>query len=808
MSDNLPMNIQAKPDAPPDIVYKQMMAWGALLIIALALLGDVLVSGGTQVLGNQHTDLYHQMIGWRQFGFEQLRNGHIALWNPHIYSGAPYVGGFQSALFYPPNWIFVFLPLAIAINWSIALHVFMMGAFFLCWALRRGASPVAGFLGASAVMLSGPFFLHVYAGHLPNLCAMVWVPLIFLCVEEVFNACRAEQTDARGGLRWALLGAMVTALQILAGHPQYVFYTAVAVLLYTMLLLCTQRGAYRALGYLTLVPLGALLLSAAQLLPSLQSASEIVRSKSLSYPFASMFSLPPENLLTLLAPFVLGGLEPLQYFGRWYLWEMSMFAGVATLVLAALGAANIQGRPVADGGLNDSASVRALAVVALAMFTLMTLLALGANTPLFWILYNFAPGFDRFRGISKFVFPAVLFFALLATMGLDRLLIQRHASNRVVFSALGLAIAIFLASILIRGMDWSAVILATASTHESYLWESVFRSSESARQLPSLVLTARSAAANALAVAGGTCLIVTGLLYWTRREWRAVWAIPVLALVELFSFATMTRETFNLENPLTQQIQAFVAQHPGDYRIGNTLNGNDAMRVGAFDVGGNDPGVVGRYAELMNHLQGGDVSQASQYISIQQDNPLYAIVRLGYIFGRGGDGNLQWRELEKPLGRAQLVGDYKVLQGRDEVFAALHSNGFNPRKAVVLESEPIPAPQANPSGKVRITEETTDAITIEVEVDRPAILLMTDVYTPSWQVRRLAGSVQDRYQLMPANYALRGIPLQQGKHRFVVEYSRAYLVAGMSISVLGLLLWIVLIGWTLGTNSVRRMKVA
>ena len=801
------MDIQADKPTEPNVMRKQLAAFGVLFLITLALFGDVLLSGGTQILGNQNTDLYHQLIGWRQFGFEQLRSGHIALWNPHIYAGAPYVGGFQSALFYPLNWIFLVLPLATAINWSIALHVFMMGAFFLWWAKRGGASVVASGLGATAVMLSGPFFLHIYAGHLPNLCAMVWVPLVFLSVDEIFIACRSASVDQHKALRWALFGAMATALQILAGHPQYVFYTAVAVVLYAALKLCIRPGQLRVVGYLVLVPLGALLLSAVQLLPSLQTASEIVRSKSLSYEFASMFSFPPENLLTMFAPYILGALEPMQYFGRGYLWEMSSFVGVVTLVMVGFGVANVRAAALPDGAPNSSDSVRARTTVAIGMVVVMTLLALGANTPLFGYLYQFVPGFDRFRGISKFIFPTVLFVALLAVSGFDRLIAQRPVSKGALLAVFGIAVAVFLASIIVRRMDWSAVLIAIANTHESYFWESAFRKGELATLLPGLALAARSTAANALAIAGGTCLLVAGLLHLSRRNSVVIWAIPVLALVELVGFASMTRETSSLENPVAQQIQRFVAQHPGSFRIANTINANDAMRIGALDVGGNDPGVVGRYAELMEHLQGGDADHATQYLDIKQDNPLYAILRLGFIFKRNGDGQLQWEALANPLDRMQLIGDYKVVQGRDAVFAALDDNGFDPRRSVVLEAVPVTVPQPDPVGHTRIIQETTDAIDVEVEVDRPAILLITDVYTPSWRVRPLAGSVQNSYQMMPANYALRAVPLQKGKHHFIVEYNRDYLFGGMLISVFSLLLWIVLLGWTRRINPAGGSRV-
>jgi hypothetical protein len=54
-----------------------------------------------------------------------------------------------------------------------------------------------------------------------------------------------------------------------------------------------------------------------------------------------------------------------------------------------------------------------------------------------------------------------------------------------------------------------------------------------------------------------------------------------------------------------------------------------------------------------------------------------------------------------------------------------------------------------------VPENPTDEIEIEAQLQRPAILLVTDCWTPSWRAVTLPGSVQDRYSVLPANYTLR-----------------------------------------------------
>src|SRR5437870_12163105 len=103
-----------------------------LLAMALAMFGDLLFAGGKRVLGHPGSDMFLQYFAWRAFGFGELAKGNLALWNPHIFSGAPYVGGMQGALFYPPNWRFAALFTAVAVNWSVALLVLAIGGLMFC----------------------------------------------------------------------------------------------------------------------------------------------------------------------------------------------------------------------------------------------------------------------------------------------------------------------------------------------------------------------------------------------------------------------------------------------------------------------------------------------------------------------------------------------------------------------------------------------------------------------------------------------------------------------------------------------------
>src|SRR5207237_9486221 len=137
--------------------------------------------------------------------------------------------------------------------------------------------------------------------------------LIFWTVDSLFKT-----RDAR----WSLVGMFAVAMQVLAGFPQYVFYTGLIAGLYSALRLIGNRN-WRLIVPLLVIYFGGALLAAVQLLPAFQTTTETTRGLRLPYEFASAVALPPENFITLFAPDFFGRLE--SYWGRWYLWETSLF---------------------------------------------------------------------------------------------------------------------------------------------------------------------------------------------------------------------------------------------------------------------------------------------------------------------------------------------------------------------------------------------------------------------------------------------------------------------------------------------------
>ncbi len=726
---------------------------GLVLVVVLALPPQLL-------LGAAHTDLVGQFIAWRAFAAESIRAGDFPLWNPHTFGGQPFLGGFQSALLYPPNVGFLFLPLERALNFSVLLHLVVLAAGMAYWVRQRGLGSLPAAVTGVTLALSGVVWPHVYAGHLSNLCTMAWVPWALAGIEAWTRS---------GRPRGLLLAAAAVALQILAGQVQYVFFFGVAAGVHALVLTALEKPSRRrALLAVLLASAGGAVLAAAQLLPGLEAAREGVRQGALDFRFASAFALPPENLVTALVPGFFGdaqaGAHP--YWGRCYAWEMSVFFGVSGVVcvMAAWG---------------ERARRRQLALDLLVAAALV-LLALGRHTPLYQLLYDRVPGFSQFRGMSKFTFPALLFGLQVMAVGLDRGLRGGWPARRLGGGALAAGAL---------GAAGAALLFARPAMVETVFAWVREHGSDDLIAPPTFPEGAAAYSAWALGSSAAVLLALGAIVLCTAKRARWRWLLVALLGGEMIAFAIRHGATTSRAAAMPAEMSAFIAQHPGDYRVLNLTRPNNGFLLGAPDLWGNDPGVLRRYAELMTFTQGGDPARATQNLAFSAIPPLYAMLRCRYAFVPADKG-VSVVDVPNPMPHVALLSDYEVRAERDAILAALMRPDFDPRERVILEHEPVPKPAPGASGAARVVAAETDALTIEATVDAPAILLVTDLYARGWRARALAGSAQATYEILPANYVLRALPIGVGTHRLRLEYRPATFGPGLTISALAWLGWV------------------
>ncbi len=390
------------------ITRREIPAWLPLALLGLiaAALFYRLLDGQTLFWGLPTLQFYP----WRQFAFAELRAGHLPVWNPYLGAGAPLLANYQTAVFYPPNWLFLVLPGPQAMSWGAVLHVFWAGLGMWLFAGALGLTSFGRGMSTLAYALSG--YMIARLGSFPTADAVAWMPWVIWLV---------HRTVTRRDRRAAGWLALAFGLQLLAGHAQTTWYSTLGAGLYAVWqVIWGMREPPRVrAGALLLAGAGMLLgvaIAATQLVPTAEYVQQSQRSGGLDYETLTNFSYHPVRLLTLLSPGFFGTPADGSYLTRGTYFEDAAYTGFIPFVSAL---AAVIGWLRKRKSLDKSpafASVPFWALLALVAL----LVATGRHGPFFRPLYDTVPTFDTFRDPVRWLILTVFSLSVLAGIGVQQ----------------------------------------------------------------------------------------------------------------------------------------------------------------------------------------------------------------------------------------------------------------------------------------------------------------------------------------------------------------------------------------------------
>jgi len=389
---------------------RRASALWTLLALAPAsplLFGDVLLQHDGGV-----SDWLHSGLGYRVFLGRELARGHLPMWMPDLLSGVPFLPQIEAgALYFPdwPIWALFDATTATAISIAAAILVSAFGA--------RGLARCYGMAGIGATFaglvfgMAGFHLAHLKHHHMH--AAAAWIPWALWCLES----------GLKGNVRaWPAL-SIVISIQAFAGHPQISYYTALILVVRTLVVLVPRWRDASARWQLVAAAASAILggmLAALVLLPTWQFNATSMRATGMDWKAASDFPFWLGDTVSLLAPRLLGS----YYNGTWpagnraLFWEDWLYLGLLPLLGAILA---LRGE-----------------IPSWAKFWFWTslscgLLTAGASLPLYGIAWTLIPGMHLFRFPQRFFVIAALGIALLAGRGLSLLMERRPSLKRWVF---------------------------------------------------------------------------------------------------------------------------------------------------------------------------------------------------------------------------------------------------------------------------------------------------------------------------------------------------------------------------------------
>jgi len=739
-----------------------MLAATALVLFYRLLLGEA-IYWGTPML---------QFIPWRQAAFDALRSGRLPLWNSLVGNGAPLLANYQTAVFYPPNWLNMILPADLALGWIGLLHVIWAGLGMAAYLRRLGADTLGQGVGALSFALSG--YLISRFSFMSITSTVPWLPWLMWAVDGLLAV------EGRQRLKRTAVLSAITGMLLLAGHAQSAYYCLVMAGAYTIYRVGTSDGSLRTrvvgLGLsLAGVALGVAL-ALIQLVPTYELMAVSQRAGGVTRQIALNFSYAPARALTLLSPNLFGTPARGDYYTPGAYWEDAAYVGLFTLV-AALRAA-VRWWTTRRAG--QAAPIDRPVPFLLGSLPLIFLLAMGQYTPVFPFFYDHVPTFDLFQAPVRWLLLAVFALSALGGIGASHWEADNHTSKRgAAMLVVGLAILI--------GAAVSGFTLGTA--------------------LPAPLLRGIARTGGGLALVG---LLVMGLaLVPARKRLRPGWeALALLLLsVDLVSAhwglnPTVLVSILRQPSPLAAAIHSEM-ESP---RVFYSLEAEDAVKFGIYlDFHDFKPGDLSHWAGLrasllpnINMLDG--VPGARNFDPLQ---PNVHILWLAWTLnqqGQAGVDALRQAHISvvlTPLGCGELAEI--TLQG--PIHACRVPDPW-PR-AYLARCDPggyglVCAPSEGGAAQVVVDE--AERVVIDVDASEPACLVLSDTYYPGWEARVDGEPVEIR----PANITFRCVSVPAGNHQVTFEYRPASLRIGAVCSAVGLFGIIML--WVLSRE--RRLKAA
>lgn len=783
-----------------------------LTVIAPTLLfSPLIITGKALFWGTPAT----QFIPWWSLAWENLRQGSAPLWNPYSGMGAPLLANYQSAIFYPPNWLYFLLDSFGGIKWMawaqaivVTAHLIWSGVGMISFIRRLGLGEISQTISGLAYGLSG--YLVARAGFLSINAATAWLPWVMLGVTDVIRVYipdthrmiplkgddpeKAPRSIRLKKVSWLTL---YLGLLLLAGHAQTAWYIMILASSWSIYLLLSSghfRFAIRALLALILAATLALCLAAIQLAPTAEYLLQSQRASEVEYDFAMSYSFWPWHFLTLIAPGLFGNPAHSNYWGFGNYWEDAVYIGLLPFFLAISGMASwIIGM---RKGAQRSPMVF-FTVVTLAAF----LLALGKNTPVFPWLFKNIPTFDMFQAPTRFTLLSVFSLAVLAAYGAENW--HRPSGRSLYWTKLSLmgSVAVMVGSVLAgwlfrdAGLDVRPSLITASLIAGLWGFGSVL-----------LTLYAPDPAV------GSSQRNTYQRWYWAAGVWVAAdLIIAGWGLNPGISLDFYTKNNFSIEanKSAVSKGRLYIEKQDEEFlkfdrffrfdtfypftgggswdELRESLLPNLNILDRVYSVNNFDPLVPYRYVQWMTVLDSSEGALKENLLRLMNvslieqviNNEEYEIKFLPFI----SSPRIRWMPCSI------------FVETGDEALQKMTQAGFDFDRVVVLEN-PAPQTMSNCSGngesKLSIMKEDSRYLKVKLETNQDGYLFIADLWYPGWQ------AVVDGQlvEILRSNYLFRAIPVFAGAHEIEMVYRPKvyYLGAGISGLTCVLLVFVMFLG--------------
>ncbi len=719
-------------------------------------------------------DLIFYYYPMTEYASERLAKGDLPLWNPQQCCGVPFLATAQVAVFYPGTWLSLVMPVGTALKTLMFGEVLLGGLFaalfFRALGVSHYAAGIGGVLFIFACILGQTFWP-------PEVSAIMWMPLLFLCVEKFVR---------QGKWRWWAAFTVATTLQILAGFPQFLVYTFYLLGPYAIVRLvhCSIGGQYESdqlirrgvgLGFACALALG---LAGAQVLPTKELVDNSARGEGLAEQEVQYLEQtgwkPPDAEQIAHNAF-----DPRPKLIAFDFLNDAGYLGMATLFMIAL----------------------AIVVGWRKHLTWFFLIAAGASLLLSfgyhlwsgWLyrLYEALPTGSMFRTPTRF--KLLTFFSLisLAVFGIDqfRTGLPELRRDRTLRLAAGLAGIVVLALACRLSTPLGIVLALVAAgllAGSFFLFRHAWAPVALAAGLLVLLLfdlahaTGRCGVLRDIPVQWGQCLHFRGA--GLVRPWAFAGIVTDKEKVPGHSrICPLYLKPVKVIRPLERfySVCDYEALLPKRWTLAGRAMGGDRWRT--------------MYRVDRRRFEGFYDMASVTYLVVPRGPKKYMDPR-GWDWDRydfktwapeGAPPELRAAEYRNrdALPRAYLVSRFDVC-GPEEALSRIAAGNFEYQTTVLLEKAPgmVPLSDSPAREPATIVSYSPERVEIQTRSQGERLLVLTDTYFPGWKA--FVDGVPT--EILRANYLFRAVRVRSGLHTVVFEYQPASFRNGVALSLTSL----------------------
>ncbi len=695
---------------------------------------------------------------------DELKKGHLPLWNPYAFSGNPLLASYQSAIFHPLSWLFLILPQIDA--WSLIIMLQPVFAGFFMWLFLRSLklSLWPCVFGSLSYALSGFFIVWWEEAYMSTYSAMS-LPLILFGFEKI-------KQNKRIGLLSIVIGIVWS---IMSGWFQMTLYAGLVVAARMLWQVKTLERSN-----ILLIVAGCILgvlISGLHLVPSYEALMQAARGSTDAKYLFDGYLLQAQELVKFIAPDYFGNPAVYNYTGEGFYYERMGYFGVIPLVLAVFALSAIR--------IKDKESFWG--------YLLLLAVILAFKNPVSWFfLYTMKVPIISVLIPSRILYIAVFSGTVLASYGLEWAMFAKKKIHYI------------------QAFGCIAILYA-------YIWYGILQNFSTASLVSTAIIQMRN-----MILPSGMAVICFAACAMKRFRPIFVGIIIGTTIVGSVYFAQkylyFSKKVYVFpESLVLSELKNRTTGHERIWTFGDgAFESNIATQFHLMSPEGYDSIYIRRYGELVyaskydgeysHEIDRADATLASESRIDKLLDDLYRtkmiqILGVRYVAGFTAlPKDIQpplyppdelipvWNdhvytiyEFTDAFPRAFFVDSYRVKQSNQDVLSDVLAPSTDLRRIAILEKNPD-LKIGNCSGtEATIASYEPQSVTVRTACDTDGLLFLSDAYYPGWNAY-VDGKKTEIYR---ADYAFRAVPVPQGNHEVIFIYEPKSVIYGMISSIIG-----------------------